>query len=125
MHIYKSFMFCPKYVKAYSELDFVVKFWSPIMEEYLNSSTLALHWGETKAKKTKTDAKLDLRILSIPNTKKADMAICEFAKTAFSSKLYYDKIKSVLLTKYQLNSWVTAGISPQSLPNPSKFQSSR
>jgi hypothetical protein len=118
MQLYKSFMFSPKYTKSYSELDFLVKFWSPVMEEYLNYPSLTLHWGETKAKSTKTDAKLDLRILSAPNTLKTDLAICEFAKTAISSKLYYDKIKTVLLTKYQLNSWVAAGVSPQTIQIP-------
>jgi hypothetical protein len=56
-------MFTKKYVKSYSELDFLVKFWYHVFEEAFSPFFLTLHWGGTMSKKTKTDAKIDLLVL--------------------------------------------------------------
>ncbi|KAI8875559.1 hypothetical protein K501DRAFT_173115, partial [Backusella circina FSU 941] len=71
-----------------NELDIFVKFWILVYEEYLNYSTLILHYENPKAIKTKTDAKLDLHALPDPSTSNADIGPWEFAKLIFSSKLY-------------------------------------
>ncbi|CAO3640103.1 unnamed protein product [Mucor hiemalis] len=54
---------------------------------------------ETK-KERKIDMKIDLRVLYSPNTNRSDISVGEFAKKAIKSKLYNDKVKQVVISKY-------------------------
>ena len=116
MHLYKNYLFKPQNVKLYSEQDFIVKFWSYVFEEAFSNSGLCLHWGDTmpaRAKKNeKIEMKVDLRILYCSNTKRSDLGVGEFAKKAIPSKLYYDKLKQVTITKYHLNTLLLSGLPP-------------
>lgn len=54
--------------------------------------------------------KIDLRILYCSNTKKADINAGEFAKKPNPSKLYIDKLKQVVISKYHLNTLLLSGL---------------
>lgn len=56
--------------------------------------------------------KIDPRVLYCSNTKKADISVGEFAKKAFPSKLYIDKVKQVVISKYHLNTLLLSGLPP-------------
>lgn len=56
--------------------------------------------------------KIDLRVLYCANTKKADISVGEFAKKAIPSKLYIDKLKQVVVSKYHLNTLLLSGLPP-------------
>lgn len=47
----------------------------------------------TLFKKTEAKPKVDLRLMSILNSKEGDYSLGEFAKIAESTKLYEDKLK--------------------------------
>jgi hypothetical protein len=51
---------------------------------------------------------VDLRILFSANANNSDLAVNEFAKNTTPSKLYKDKLKQVILTKYYLNNLLLA-----------------
>ncbi|CAO3691591.1 unnamed protein product [Rhizopus stolonifer] len=119
IHLYKDYLFKLQNVKAYSEQDFIIKFWSYVFEEAFSNSGLYLHWGDTKSttakKNIKIDMKIDLRILFCSNTKRSDLSGGEFAKKAIPSKLYNDKLKQVTISKYHLNTFLLSGLPPQQL----------
>lgn len=56
--------------------------------------------------------KIDLRVLYCSNTEKPDISVGEFAKKAVPSKLYLDKLKQVIISKYHLNALLSLGLSP-------------
>ncbi|ORE05645.1 hypothetical protein BCV72DRAFT_229433 [Rhizopus microsporus var. microsporus] len=90
----------------YSEQDYIVKFWSYVFEEAFSNSGLYLHLDDTQPlkakKKEKVTLKIDLRILYSLNSKQSNLRVGEFAKKATVCKLYHDKLKQVLITKYHL-----------------------
>ncbi|CAO0790353.1 unnamed protein product [Mucor circinelloides] len=116
MHLYKLYLFNHQNMKLYSEQDFIVKFWSYIFEEAFSNSGLCLLWGDTKPrkaqKKENINMKIDLRVLYCSNTEKPDISVGEFAKKAVPSKLYLDKLKQVIISKYHLNALLSLGLSP-------------
>ncbi|KAG1585710.1 hypothetical protein G6F47_011420 [Rhizopus delemar] len=57
-------------------------------------------------KKTEARPKVDLRIMSILNSKEGDYSLGEFSKIAESTKLYEDKLKLALMAKFHLNSLI-------------------
>ncbi|KAG2219648.1 hypothetical protein INT45_012349 [Circinella minor] len=78
-----------------------------------SNSGLSLHWGDThpkRAKNEKMKMKIDLRVLSTMNTKQPDLSVGEFAKKAIPSKLYNDKLKEVLISKFHLNHLLLSGL---------------
>ncbi|KAI9260850.1 hypothetical protein EDC94DRAFT_610055 [Helicostylum pulchrum] len=67
----------------------------------------------TRTKKNeKIDMKIDLRILFCSNTKRPDLSVGEFAKNAIPRKLYNDKLKQVIISKYLLNTLLLSGLPP-------------
>lgn len=60
-------------------------------------------------KQTEAKPKVDLRILSILNSKESDYSLGEFAKIAESTKLYGDKLKLALMARYHLTSLIKNG----------------
>lgn len=54
--------------------------------------------------------KIDLRVLYSMNTKQSDLTVGEFAKKAIPSKLYNDKLKEVLISKFHLNTLLLSGL---------------
>jgi hypothetical protein len=44
------------------------------------------------------------------NTKQSDLSVCEFARKAISSRLYNDKLKAVLISKFHLNDILLSGL---------------
>lgn len=62
-------------------------------------------------KKANKNTKIDLRILSSLSTKQSDLSVAEFAKQAIPSKLYNDKLKEVLISKFHLNTLLLFGLS--------------
>ncbi|KAI9259125.1 hypothetical protein EDC94DRAFT_585734 [Helicostylum pulchrum] len=107
MHLFKEYLFKSQNVALYSEQVFIAKLWCCVFEEVFNNTGLCLHWGDTtptKLKKDKNvDMKIDLRILFCLNTKKPDVCVDEFSKKVISRKLYVDKLKEVMVSKYHLN----------------------
>lgn len=57
-------------------------------------------------KKTEARPKVDLRIMSILNSKEGDYSLGEFSKIAESTKLYEDRLKLALMAKFHLNSLI-------------------
>ncbi|KAI7863194.1 hypothetical protein BDF14DRAFT_1399682 [Spinellus fusiger] len=55
--------------------------------------------------------KIDLRVLYCSNTKRSDTSVGEFAKKATKSKLYSDKLKQAIISKYHLNTFLLSGLS--------------
>lgn len=62
--------------------------------------------------------KVDLRILFCGNTNRPDLSVGEFAKKAIPCKLYHDKLKKVVITKYHLNALLLSGLSPSAASMP-------
>lgn len=62
--------------------------------------------------------KIDLRILFCANTKRSDLTVGEFAKKAISSKLYNDKLKQIIVSKYHLNTFLLFGLPPSAASIP-------
>lgn len=114
IHLFKNYLFKPQNFKLYSEQDFIVKFWSYVFEEAFSNRGLCLHWGDTMPKKAKKyekiDMKIDLRILFCSNTKRPDLSVGEFAKSAIPYKLYHDKLKQITVSKYHLNTLLLSGL---------------
>ncbi|KAG1450065.1 hypothetical protein G6F46_011891 [Rhizopus delemar] len=109
IHVHKSYYLNASNISLYSEEDFKVKFWSHLLEELFSLSNVCLHWGDTVPtifKKTEARPKVDLRIMSILNSKEGDYSLGEFSKIAESTKLYEDKLKLALMAKFHLNSLI-------------------
>lgn len=66
----------------------------------------------------KIEMKIDLRILFCANTKRSDLTVGEFAKKAIPSKLYNDKLKQVIVSKYHLNTFLLFGLPPSAASIP-------
>lgn len=114
--LYDSYIFDENESKLLSEGDLVVKVWGPLLETLFRGSGTVLHWGDTVAeniKATGRNIKMDLRILSSLNSEKTvpNLATGEIAKDIWKSKLYKDKLKTVLSSKMDLNQFV------ESFPN--------
>lgn len=63
--------------------------------------------------------KIDLPILYTLTTKKQpDLGVGEFAKSAVSHKLYDDKLKQVLISKFHLNALLMSGLPQQTTFTP-------
>lgn len=54
--------------------------------------------------------KLDLRILNGVNTSRVDLCVGNFAKKAYRSKLYNDRLKVVTLSMHRLNILLRSGL---------------
>lgn len=54
--------------------------------------------------------KIDLRILCSMSTKQSDLSVGEFARKCIPSKLYNDKLKEVLISKFHLNKVLLSGL---------------
>ncbi|KAI7892163.1 uncharacterized protein EV154DRAFT_419061 [Mucor mucedo] len=106
MHVHKPYYFNASNISRYSEEDFKVKFWSHILELFGKRTNIFTR-GDTVPtifKKTKAKPKVDLRIMSVLNSKEGDYSLGEFSKVAESTKLYEDKLKLSLMAKFHLNS---------------------
>lgn len=64
------------------------------------------------AKKHDNNMKVDLRILCCLNTKRPDISVGEFAKKVTVAKLYNDKLKQTMISKYHLNTLLLSGLRP-------------
>ncbi|KAI9279883.1 hypothetical protein BY458DRAFT_431416 [Sporodiniella umbellata] len=109
IHIHKSYHLNASNISLYSEEDFKVKFWSHLLEELFSLSDVCLHWGDTVPtifKKSEARPKVDLRIMSILDSKGGDCSLGEFSKIAESTKFYEDKLKLALMAKFHLNSLI-------------------
>ncbi|KAI9347542.1 hypothetical protein BD770DRAFT_169334 [Pilaira anomala] len=53
--------------------------------------------------------KNDLRVLYCSNTKRSDISVGKFSKKAIRSKLYTDKIKQAVISKYHLDILLLSG----------------
>ncbi|KAG0181048.1 hypothetical protein DFQ28_000111 [Apophysomyces sp. BC1034] len=97
-----------------SEGDFIVKFWSPIVEKLFMGSMMRPHWGDTipdtfkplVRSKTGKPLRMDLRMICMSTLTEVDISAGEFAKHITPAKYYHDKLKLVLSAKAQLNSIV-------------------
>ncbi|KAG0914267.1 hypothetical protein G6F57_002730 [Rhizopus arrhizus] len=109
-----TFTHMKKLLKALNSFGSTIKFWSYVFEEAFSNRGLCLHWGDTMPKKAKKyekiDMKIDLRILFCSNTKRPDLSVGEFAKSAIPYKLYHDKLKQITVSKYHLNTLLLSGL---------------
>lgn len=106
--LYDSYIFDPKDSKFLSEGDYVVKVWGPLLETLFRGSGAILHWGDTvpdNIRAVNRTIKMDLRIINSLDDEKTmpDFATGEIAKSILKSKFYKDKLKTVLLSKIDLN----------------------
>ncbi|KAI9478860.1 MAG: hypothetical protein EXX96DRAFT_572521 [Benjaminiella poitrasii] len=109
MHVHKPNMFFSANITNYSEEDFKLKFWSHVFEELFGYSNCVLRWGDTvpkSFKNTEIVPKMDLRIITSAITKNLDLSVVEFAKQGTANKLYIDKLKMILVSKFHLNYYI-------------------
>ncbi|KAG0166061.1 hypothetical protein DFQ28_009056 [Apophysomyces sp. BC1034] len=108
-HVYDSNMLSDNCLKNCSEQSLIIKFWSYAFEQLLGSgSDVFLQWGDTlssQAKDIGAVSRLDLRIIIYNQTADIEASTGEFANhnTINKSKLYGDRLKSVLASKVHLN----------------------
>ncbi|KAI7847744.1 hypothetical protein BDC45DRAFT_575527 [Circinella umbellata] len=100
-------------MNLYSELDLQVKFWGFVFETWLGASQrVMLHWGDTMSEPCKDlnlRFKFDLRLLIWKEDGPIfDGGTGEVARRATVSKLFSDRLKSVLATKCHMNDFFKA-----------------
>ncbi|CAO3694807.1 unnamed protein product [Rhizopus stolonifer] len=102
-------LFDIKELKDMSECDYIVKFWSRLVELVFTKTGMSPHWGDTVSevcKKNNRRLKMDLRILcKVINDSDTmdDLSAAEFSKHASNAKLYEDRTKLVIHAKMILN----------------------
>lgn len=93
---------------AFSEYDYVVKFWGPLIEKAFKNSSRIPHWGDTVSNPLLSmgiKMKMDLRFITTTYNKETeDHGYGEFAKECSSPKYYKDKLKNVVSSKALYNS---------------------
>ena len=90
----------------HSEMDFVIKFWSPLVENAFRCSGINPHWGDTVPNVVTASGlrlKMDLRLTDIADVNIPDYGCGEVAAELFQHKYYKDKLKTVLAAKSHLN----------------------
>jgi hypothetical protein len=109
VHLYSPEVFTEKARNFLSEQDYIIKFWSYIIETVFRSSGVMAHWGDTISYfsiENGTLTKMDLRLINLcaDSLKEAlDVGNAEFAKKESESKYYKDLLKAVLSSKIHLN----------------------
>ncbi|KAG2213414.1 hypothetical protein INT47_009087 [Mucor saturninus] len=109
MHLYNNKKFKKNKVKAYSEADYIVKFWGYIFESFFVETNFDTFWGDTLnevCKKEGLQLKLDFRLGIFSLGSSYDTATGEFAKKATTTKQFGDKLKPIIATKGVINSVV-------------------
>ncbi|KAI7847743.1 hypothetical protein BDC45DRAFT_525199 [Circinella umbellata] len=101
----------PLSMLLYSEFDLQIKFWGFVFETWFGENQkILLHWGDTMSKPCKNlnfRFKLDLQLLVWKEDRPVfDGGTGEVARKATPSKLFSDRLKSVLATKCHLNSFL-------------------
>ncbi|ORZ25731.1 hypothetical protein BCR42DRAFT_315860 [Absidia repens] len=103
-------MLSDAYLQECSELSIMIKYWGFVFEQCLGySKDVFLQWGDTVSSHSVdigTTAKLDIRIIIIgDNNARIEAATGEFASASATtkSKLFADRLKSVLVSKVLLN----------------------
>ncbi|KAG1143196.1 hypothetical protein G6F37_007580 [Rhizopus arrhizus] len=109
IHLYSPEVFTEKARSFLSEQDYIIKFWSYMIETVFRSSGIMAHWGDTISSfsiENGTLTKMDLRLINLctDSLKEAlDVGNAEFAKKDSESKYYKDLLKAVLSSKIHLN----------------------
>ncbi|KAI9485984.1 MAG: hypothetical protein EXX96DRAFT_473086, partial [Benjaminiella poitrasii] len=89
--------------------NFKLKFWSHVFKELFGYSNCVLRGGDTVPKffkNTEIVPKMDLQNITSAVTKNPDLSVAEFAKQRTANKLYIDKLKMVLVSKFHLNYYI-------------------
>ncbi|GAA5802140.1 hypothetical protein HPULCUR_007601 [Helicostylum pulchrum] len=106
-HLEEAYLFESSLIKSYSECDYVVKFWGPLVEKAFKNSSIIPHWGDTipgSLLSLGVKMKMDLRLIAINNSKLQDHGYGEVAKECSTPKYFKDKRKTVVASKALLNS---------------------
>lgn len=107
--LYDGYIFDEDEAEKFSEHDYQVKVWGQLMETVFRGSGVILHWSDrvsANCKRAGQRMKMDLRVIANTLTKQdvqADTGAGELSKKVEKSKLYRDKLKSVLSSKLNLN----------------------
>ncbi|KAG1442726.1 hypothetical protein G6F56_010950 [Rhizopus delemar] len=108
-HAFKEHILTNAYFSKCSEMSNTVKFWGPVLESYFGEKEdLFIQWGDTfsiDCKSLGLESRLDLRIIMGSERGDCEALTGEFTstKTTTKGKLYTDKLKSVLASKFHLN----------------------
>ncbi|KAI9467606.1 hypothetical protein BDB00DRAFT_303074 [Zychaea mexicana] len=108
-HTFKSHMLSDKYLEEGSETSLIVKYWGMVFEAYFSyHQDIQLQWGDTSSsiQQVRHLFNLDIRVLATNYTTHIEAATGEVAKVAAvtETKLFQDRLKSVLVSKAHLNS---------------------
>ncbi|KAI9248140.1 hypothetical protein EDC94DRAFT_353617 [Helicostylum pulchrum] len=112
IHVHKSHLLYATNISKYSAEDFKIKFWSHILEELFSASRICLKREDIEPKLFKTSnasSKVDLRILATTVNNK-DASLDEFENISKTTKLYHDKLKLALISKFHLNALLKSNI---------------
>ncbi|KAI9262219.1 hypothetical protein BDA99DRAFT_70653 [Phascolomyces articulosus] len=108
-HTYKQHQLSDDFISKCSEMSIATKFWSPIFETFFGyDKNLFIQWGDTLSFDCMDESlpfRLDIRMILEAEKKTVEAATAEIAShsRSISSKLYNDKLKSVLASKCHLN----------------------
>ncbi|CAO0798235.1 unnamed protein product [Mucor circinelloides] len=108
-HLEQAYLFEKSLVKSYSECDYVVKFWGPLVEKVFKTTSIIPHWGDTipgSITSLGMKMKMDLRLVVTNSSELQDHDYGEVAKECSTSKYFKDKRKTVVASKALLNSIV-------------------
>lgn len=108
MHLDRPWLFYQQNTANYSEADYIYKFWAYVFKLSLDyKPNVVLRWGDTistSCKKAGRKLKLDLKLVFVEeNVHAVDTCTGEMAKKATVEKIYRDKLKSTIATKWHLN----------------------
>ncbi|KAI7867564.1 hypothetical protein BDF14DRAFT_1983690 [Spinellus fusiger] len=110
-HMNEAYLFESQMVQSYSECDFLVKFWSPLVEKVFRNTSITPHWGDTTPNSLTAlgiNMKMDLRLVTAsPNRQLSDNGYGEFSKLVSEQKFFKDKRKTVVASKALLNSIIS------------------
>ncbi|KAG2235354.1 hypothetical protein INT48_004973, partial [Thamnidium elegans] len=110
-HLEEAHLFEIPLINSFSECDYVVKFWGPLVEKGFKNTSIIPHWGDTFPGSLLTlgiRMKMDLRLIAIDKNQFEDHGYGEVAKQGSVPKYFKDKRKAVIACKALLNSIITS-----------------
>ncbi|KAG1450679.1 hypothetical protein G6F46_010378 [Rhizopus delemar] len=108
-HLEQAYLFEKSLVKSYSECDYVVKFWGPLVEKVFKNTSIIPHWGDKipgSIISLGMKMKMALRLVVTNSSELHDHGYGEVAKECSTSKYSKNKRKIVVASKALLNSIV-------------------
>ncbi|KAL9551422.1 hypothetical protein MBANPS3_004266 [Mucor bainieri] len=90
--------------KDYSEMDYIVYFWAPLLRDLFAKTDVWSHWGDTESEECQYKFRMDLHFLCNSISNSPDHGSGEFVRNLTSSKYYSDKTKLILNGIIQLDS---------------------